>query len=92
MPNETAREFQRTFPNSRHPSGRFISRLVQRMRERGSVHPVGGLGRPKLHSTHKEVDILAYLCSHRHSSVRTAASEMNVPPTTVWRILRLASI
>ncbi|GBM80195.1 hypothetical protein AVEN_141658-1 [Araneus ventricosus] len=42
--NETAREFQRTFPNSWHPSGRFISRLSQRMRERGSVHPVGGLG------------------------------------------------
>ncbi|GBO10355.1 hypothetical protein AVEN_75203-1 [Araneus ventricosus] len=86
--NETAREFQRTFPNSRHPSGRFISRLVQRMGERGSVHPVGGLGRPKLHSTDEEIDILAYFCSHPHGSVRTAASEMNAPPTTVRRILR----
>ncbi|GBO39421.1 hypothetical protein AVEN_68202-1 [Araneus ventricosus] len=58
------------------------------MREKGSVHPVGGLGRPKLHSTDEEIDILAYFCSHPHSSVLTAASEMNVPPTTVWRILR----
>lgn len=57
--HETAREFQRTFPNSRHPSGRFISRLVQRMRERGSVHPVGGPGRPRLHSSDVEIDVLS---------------------------------
>ncbi|GBN91330.1 hypothetical protein AVEN_128443-1 [Araneus ventricosus] len=86
--NETARDFLRTFPSSRHPSGRFISRLAQQMRERGSIYPVGGLGRPKLHSTDEEIDIFAYFCIHPHSSVRTAASEMNVPPTTVWIILR----
>lgn len=86
--HETAREFQRTFPNSRHPSGRFISRLVQRMRERGSIHPVGGPGRPRLHSSDVEIDVLSYFYSHPHSSVRIAASEMNVPRTTVWRILR----
>ncbi|GBO06846.1 hypothetical protein AVEN_197674-1 [Araneus ventricosus] len=56
------------------------------MKRLGST--AGRLGRPKLHSTDEEIDILAYFCSHSHSSVRTAASEMNVPPTTVWRILR----
>ncbi|GBO39511.1 hypothetical protein AVEN_90541-1 [Araneus ventricosus] len=58
------------------------------MRESGNVHPVGGLGRPKLHSTDEEIDILVYFCSHPHSGVLKAASEMNVPPTTVWRMLK----
>lgn len=81
--NETAQEFQRTFTNSRHRSVRFLSRLAQRVRERGSVHPIGRIGRPRLYSTDEEIYILADVCSHPHSSVRTAASEINVPRTTV---------
>lgn len=75
--NETAWEYQRIYPNSRHRSGRFISRLMQRMHERGSVHTVGGLGRSRHYSTDEEIDILAYFGSHPHKSVRTAVTEIN---------------
>lgn len=59
-PNETAGEYQSTFSNSRHHSGRFTTRLVQRMLESGSIHSVGGLGRPRHHLTNDESDNLAY--------------------------------
>ncbi|GBM83357.1 hypothetical protein AVEN_103482-1 [Araneus ventricosus] len=55
------------------------------MHERRSVHPVGGPDRPKLHSTDEEIDILAYFCSHPHSSVRTTYNN-ELPLTVLPRV------
>lgn len=78
--NETAREYHRIFPISPHPSGKFISQLMQRIREKRSVHPADGLGSASPYSNDEGIDILAQFCSHPHSNVRTTTSESNTVP------------
>ena len=86
--SETARVFERRFPNSRKPNKMFIYRLITRLKRTGSLHPRPGPGRNRQYSEDQIIDILAYFGMNPHGSVRAASSVMNIPPTTIWRVLR----
>lgn len=85
---ETAREFQRRFPNSLPPSRTYVHRLVGRLKNTGSLHPRRRTAGPLQMDCDMDIDILAYFSAHPQTSIRSVVKELNVPFSYVWRLLK----
>ena len=81
------REYQRRFPDARHPDWRTIVDVVQRLRDHGRFHrPRPGRTRTATDPEH-EVDVLAAFEADPHASTRAVAEESGLSTTSVWRIV-----
>jgi len=86
--HEARHLYQETFPNRRLPCSRTISRIMQRLRERGSFIPVIEGGRPRTARTvQQEQRILAQVAANPGIITRRISSAEGVHRSTVWRIL-----
>ena len=86
--HEARRLYQETFPNRRLPCSWTISRIAQRLRERGTFIPVIEGGTPRTARTvQQEQRILAHVAAKPGTSTRRMSSAEGVHRSILWRIL-----
>ncbi|XP_011878323.1 PREDICTED: uncharacterized protein LOC105567789 [Vollenhovia emeryi] len=87
-----AREYARRFPHRRAPYPRVFTRLINRVRQTGSVMPNrqdDGAGRYyEAYSVENEEAVLACFNEDPCTSIRMISRTLNLSKTTVHRILK----
>jgi hypothetical protein len=88
--NAAERLYQERFPNRLHPSSNVILRLINRVRNSGSVVPnrkgVGGVDRT-VRTPNTEDEVLETFNEDGTRSIRNVANTMGLTKSTVQRIL-----
>jgi hypothetical protein len=89
--NAAERLYRERFPNRLHPSSNVILRLINRVRNSGSVVPnrkgVGGIDRT-VRTPNTEDEVLETFNEDGTRSIRNVANTMGLTKSTVQRILR----
>ena len=83
-----ARLYTERYPNRRHPTHVTITRCLQRSRETGVLLPQYNLNVPRRRHINVDEEVLRAFDENPGNSVRRVAHELDVPKSTVHRILR----
>ncbi|XP_018396145.1 PREDICTED: uncharacterized protein LOC108774510, partial [Cyphomyrmex costatus] len=85
-----ARRYAEIYPHRRHPNVNVIRRVETRLRETGSViinRPNAGRGR-NMRMIHRDEEIIQRFEENPGRSIRSITNEINVPYTTIQRVLK----
>jgi len=87
-----AREYQRIYPNERHPNANVILGTVRRLHETGNVIPLQIEGRPRIRNPEMEENVLARVEANPRTSTRVIGRELGISHVYVHKILKQEKI
>lgn len=86
---EASREYQRRFPQRRHPTSKTFVTTFRRLREKGTVSVSSdGRGAPVTHNEDDEENIIDQVLDDPSVSTRRIATRLDHSQMFVWRILK----
>ena len=85
--NAAAREYQRRYPQRRHPSHRVFTRTFQRLRQTGRVTIQNNGGAPPRHGYAHEEAIIDHVMDNPAVSTRRTAHRLRLTQNYVWRTI-----
>lgn len=81
------REYQRRFPNRRHPSPKVFTRSYLRLRQCGIAQRPGARGAGGRHAAEEEVRVINAVLDQPTTTTRRIATQLRYSQSFVWRTL-----